>query len=302
MASETAEVCQHDDSVAQSGKQERLSSIFNEQSNNTIIVALDDSSITGPEHGLRDMEGAVRTAVEHEADAILGFYGLFKNYPRLTEGTAGILNLTLSTGGPDHLSKVLIGRVEQVANSEFGLAAASVHVNTTSPNERTMLGILGLTAAYCDDPEVRVPLLAHMYPRRIKDGHEDHYDTLKAEEPEEYAKLVRNAARIAADLGADIIKVPFTGSAETFQTVVESAYGLPVVMAGGPKIHVPEFMHNAHAAMEAGARGIAVGRNFFEQESHHEGGLVLSALHRIVHSDYTPQDALGEVGLIYTGE
>ena len=49
-----------------------------------------------------------------------------------------------------------------------------------------------------------------------------------------HLNVVAHAARIGAELGADIIKTNYTGDIETFKTVVESC-PVPVVIAGGPK-------------------------------------------------------------------
>lgn len=271
--------------------QEGLSAIFSEVSGNTVIVALDASSISGPEAGLRYMETVVEQAVAGEVNAILGFPGMFKHYRELIGDTASILNLTLSTEGPDHLNKVQVASVAWA--QALGLTGVSVHVNTTSPQEGKMLEILGRTAEECH--ELGMPLLAHMYPRRLDvNGKDDHYTDLQAKDPEAYAKLVRHAARIAADLGADIIKVAFTGDVDTFHTVVESTYGLPVIMAGGSRLSVPKFLHNAYLAMQAGARGVAVGRNFFEHDRIDNRNIVLNALNEVVHNDYEVDDALAD--------
>jgi DhnA family fructose-bisphosphate aldolase class Ia len=255
-----------------------LARIFDAESHNTVILALDDSAISGPEDGLRDMESAISKGTHDGVNAILGFYGMFRANREVLGETPGILNLTLSTTGPAHLDKVEVGDIEQVA--ELGLAGVSVHVNTTSPHEGNMLSILGKTARRAN--QLGIPLLAHMYPRTIINGKEDHYDDVRKQDPENYAKLVRHGARIAADLGADIIKVPWTGTPDSFHTVTESTYGLPVVMAGGPMTGVMEFLHTAKSAMESGARGIAVGRNFFKQPFIDEDEIVLLALYDIV--------------------
>ena len=272
------------------GSQTALDKIFDGVSGNTVIVALDASSINGPEDGLRNMDLTIQTARDAGANAILGFYGMFKAYGKALEPTSGILNLTLSTERGDHFRKVQIGRVEQAR--ELGLAAVSVHVNTTSSHEPEMLTILGLTVA--DATELKMPVLAHMYPRnegRHSQNMDNYYGDMKQEDPEQYTKLVRHAARIAADLGADIIKVPYTGNAESFRSIVDSTYGLPVVMAGGPRADVSDFLGSAKGAMEAGARGVAVGRNFFEHPGG-EGQRVLTALDGIVHNQLSVEDAI----------
>ena len=75
-----------------------------------------------------------------------------------------------------------------------------------------------------------------------------------------------HAARLAAELGADIIKLP---SPENDRILAEITRGLPVpvVVAGGSR--VPDtrvFLERVEKAMGAGARGVAVGRNIFQHE------------------------------------
>jgi len=271
------------------GKAEFLSRIFCSQERRALLIALDDSSISGPENNLRDMERAVTEAVDGGANAVLGFVGLFKRYSAQLHGLPGFMNITLSTAGPEHLHKVLVGTVEQAKRLNLGV---SVHLNITAPTEPQMLQILGQTAVACD--QLDVALLAHVYPRRFLNGKEDHYQDLKRVDSEAYAQLVRHGARIAADLGADIVKVPFTGSAETFATVTESTYGLPVLMAAGPKIPLPDILEQADLAMASGAKGVAMGRNFFQRDKARQ---TVQAFRAVVHDRLTAEQALAQVNL-----
>ncbi len=89
-----------------------------------------------------------------------------------------------------------------------------------------------------------IPLLAMMYPRgpKIQNEHA----------PE----VVAHAARIGAELGADIIKTNYTGNIDTFKTVVESC-PVPVVIAGGPKCKsLQEVLQTTYDALKAGAAGL----------------------------------------------
>ena len=86
--------------------------------------------------------------------------------------------------------------------------------------------------------------------------------------PNEHApEVVAQAARIGAELGADIIKTNYTGDIETFKVVVESC-PVPVVIAGGPKCESPkEVLQTTSDALKAGAAGISIGRNVFQCDS-----------------------------------
>jgi DhnA family fructose-bisphosphate aldolase class Ia len=99
-----------------------------------------------------------------------------------------------------------------------------------------------------------MPLLAMMYTRGPKVANE--YDV----------NLVKHAARVGAELGADIVKVVYTGSAESFGEVVEGCF-VPVVIAGGEKMDSDEdIVEMVKGAMAAGAAGVSIGRNVFHTE------------------------------------
>lgn len=73
------------------------------------------------------------------------------------------------------------------------------------------------------------------------------------------------AARVGAELGCDIVKVHWTGDAESFSWVCEAAGKTKVVVAGGIKTNTPEeFLGIMKEARDAGAAGVAVGRNIWQ--------------------------------------
>ncbi len=94
-------------------------------------------------------------------------------------------------------------------------------------------------------------------------------------------EAVAYSARLGCEMDADIIKTYYTGSKETFKKVVERCFK-PIVIAGGPKIDEKDFIKNVKDAIEAGASGIAVGRNVWEREDD-EAIELLKELREIVH-------------------
>lgn len=265
-----------------------MNNLFDAKSGKTVIVALDCSSISGPEEGLRDMKLSLEKAKRSGANAVLGLPGMFRAYRDVIGDMAFVSNITLSTEGPNHLKKVKVGTVEHTAQS--GMDAVSVHVNMTAPTESVMLQTLAEAGRECE--ALGMPLLAHVYPRRILDGREDRYQDLKQSDPMAYAKLVRHGARVAVDLGATIVKVPWTGTKESFATVCESTYGLPVVMAGGLKVPIEEFLTVASDAIGAGASGVAVGSNFYMRPENGEDEFFLRALCHVVHDGMKVKQAM----------
>ncbi|MGB9816313.1 MAG: class I fructose-bisphosphate aldolase [Desulfurococcaceae archaeon] len=103
-------------------------------------------------------------------------------------------------------------------------------------------------------------------------------------------EIVKYGARAAAESGADLIKTYYTGSVETFRQVVEAASGVPVLMSGGPRRNTDlEFLVDVYNVIQAGGRGVVVGRNVF-QHSNPRG--MLRAINAIVHEDKTPEEAV----------
>ena len=93
-------------------------------------------------------------------------------------------------------------------------------------------------------------------------------------------KNVKHAARVGAELGSDIVKVPYTGSVETFAEVVNGC-PVPVVIAGGPKMDSDEDIFKmVEGALKAGAAGLSIGRNAFQ---HQNPERMIQALCKMVH-------------------
>ena len=99
---------------------------------------------------------------------------------------------------------------------------------------------------------------------------------------------MKHAARVGAELGADIIKCPYTGSPETFREVVEGCM-VPVVIAGGSKLSDRETLGMIEGALQAGAAGISMGRNVFQHENPTK---LVKAACAIVHEGISVEAAL----------
>ena len=101
--------------------------------------------------------------------------------------------------------------------------------------------------------------------------------------------VVKHAARIGAELGADIVKTNYTGNPETFKEVVNGC-PVPVIIAGGPKMgSEKELLEMIEGSLEAGGRGVAIGRNVFQAED--PTGLV-RRISKIVHEGMTAEEII----------
>ncbi len=257
------------------GKIRRLKRILRED-NRTVMVPMDHGVTIGPIKGISNMQEIINQLLTGGVDAIVVHKGIAK---RVNTGNTGlIVQLSaISNLTPNFNNKVQVCTVAEAIR--IGADAVSVHVNVGAQDEDKMLVTLGKVADECDI--YGMPLLAMMYPRGPKIPNEHAVD------------VVAHAARLGAELGADIIKTNYTGNIETFKTVVEGC-PVPVVIAGGPKCKTTEeFLQTAYDSVKAGSAGFSIGRNVFQ---HGNPTLMVKALAAIVHDGTTVEQALGILG------
>jgi class I fructose-bisphosphate aldolase len=86
-----------------------------------------------------------------------------------------------------------------------------------------------------------------------------------------------------------VVKVNYTGDAESFAHVVDCAC-VPVVIAGGPKLDsTRDFLEMVRVSIDAGGAGLSVGRNVFQ---HRDPTRLVQVLNRIVHEGMSVDEAL----------
>jgi len=75
---------------------------------------------------------------------------------------------------------------------------------------------------------------------------------------------------------------------EGFKWVVESAGKTKVVVAGGSKMGIANLLQQTYDIMQAGASGIAIGRNIWQ---HKDPLKITKALKSIIFNHKTPEEA-----------
>ncbi len=257
------------------GKEIRLERIIDRSTGRALIVPMDHGVSSGPILGITNMKDAMAQVADGGANAVVVHKGVVARGHRKSGPDMGlIVHLSASTSlSPEPNAKTLVCTVEEAI--KLGADAVSVHVNIGDDHEKEMLTDLGNVARTAS--EWGMPLLAMIYPRsaRIK----DEYDP----------KAVKHAARLGAELGADVVKVSYTGNPESFRQVVEGCH-IPVVIAGGPKMGSDRaLLEMVKGAIDTGAAGISIGRNVFQ---HSNPTRMVAALSMIVHKNATVDQAL----------
>jgi len=104
-------------------------------------------------------------------------------------------------------------------------------------------------------------------------------------------ELVAHAARVAFELGADLIKVALPDDLRPLARLA-TAIPVPLVLMGGPAKDPAALFPRLRDAFDAGVRGVALGRNVWAAP---EPGRMVAALKALVHDGATAPEALARL-------
>jgi DhnA family fructose-bisphosphate aldolase class Ia len=105
------------------------------------------------------------------------------------------------------------------------------------------------------------------------------------------ADYLKRNARLCAELGADIVKLNWSGDQTSFAEIIR-ACARPVVLAGGSLITDEELLTRMQTARDEGAVGCSVGRNIFQ---HQQPAAITGAISRVFRDRWTAKQALAEL-------
>ncbi len=256
------------------GKQIRMERIIDRNTKRSVIVPMDHGVSSGPIYGITDLRDAIEQVVRGGANAIVEHKGMVGAGHRRSGKDVGlIIHLSASTSlSPYPNTKTLVCTVEEALR--LGADAVSIHVNIGDDMERQMLNDFGMVSNRAR--EWGIPLLAMIYPRGEKIANE--YDP----------SVLKHAARLGAELGADIVKISYSGSVESFREVIAGCR-VPVVIAGGEKMDSDrEILEMVRGSIDAGGSGVSIGRNIFQ---HQDPTRMVGAISMIVHEEATVEQA-----------
>ncbi|MFC1755408.1 2-amino-3,7-dideoxy-D-threo-hept-6-ulosonate synthase [Thermoproteota archaeon] len=253
------------------GKEIRLNRIT--KNGRIVCVTLDHGISTGPIQGIENIRDTISNVENGGATSILIHKGLMRSvHPLMSTGI--ILHLSASTNlGFTPNRKMLATNVKEAIR--LGADAVSIHINVGGKEEPEMLEQLGIVSGECE--RWGMPCIAMMYPRgeNITNPHD----------PEKVA----HAARVGAELGADIVKTVYTGDIDSFKEVVKKC-PVPIAIAGGPKAKTDkDVFEMVRGAMDAGSIGVTFGRNIFQ---HSDPTKMTKALTSLVIDNSSVSEAL----------
>ncbi|MFC9778701.1 class I fructose-bisphosphate aldolase [Paenibacillus chitinolyticus] len=255
----------------------RLSKIFHPKSGRAFMLPVDHGTTYGPLNGISSMPALLRMANRFRLQAIIAHKGAIRRALESSEspwGTEFILHLSASTQmSPDMSNKQIVSTVRH--GLQIGAIGLSVHINLGVPREHEMLRDLGLI---CDEAYAwGLPVLAMMnVPEEDLSG------------GAAVTNKIAHAVRVAGELGADLVKVQTPVTPQRAAEAV-AAFNIPVLMAGGSSVGDKlTFFRGIREMLDAGGKGLCIGRNLFEDSRPDD---MCRALGDLVHKDCSAEEA-----------
>lgn len=238
----------------------------------TLIVACDHGMIDGPAAGIEVMGDTLEAVIAGGADGILCSYGTATRFAELLARVALVLRIDGAGTrlGPRAAPGAQFYTVEDALR--LGADALCVTAFPGSAHEEATLETLAriIRQAHAWD----MPVMAEIVPGGFDSP------------PEKRTRdAVKVSARVAAELGADWVKIPYVAG---FEEVTGTCYA-PVVVLGGPRCDDPrETFAMLRASLAAGGRGGVIGRNVWQSG---RTTAMTRALSAIIHAGADSQQA-----------
>ncbi|MGI8573845.1 MAG: class I fructose-bisphosphate aldolase [Egibacteraceae bacterium] len=235
--------------------------LFDADSGRSFIAAIDHGLAFGVVRGGEDAEDAMTTVVRDcRPDGVLVAPGLLDRY----------WELFAHRGAP-----VPICRLDFVHIADQTRPLGEQHRIVCSPREAAALGA-GAVVTYLILGPAQGEMFAGNVAALAGVREEAHalglplvveavdWGSRAGDEPD--PELLTFGCRMAAELGADVIKTEYTGEPETMRPIVDGC-PVPVLVLGGPQAETEEaLLEDTRDAIGAGAAGVVYGRNVWQAD------------------------------------
>ncbi len=224
--------------------------------NRAMFLAYDQGLEHGPFQDFNNLnsnpEYIIDIAIKGKYNGLILHKGIAEKY---YENYHNKIPLILKLNGKTKLSKEYISRQITSVKKAVDLNASAVGytIYVGSEHESKMFKEFGKIQEEAHD--YGIPVILWSYPR------------FKGIKKDTTPELISYALRVGMELGADIVKVKYTGDKKTFQKAIHFSKSVKVLAAGGSKRNEEEFLKNAVDILSAGANGFAVGRNIWQSQN-----------------------------------
>ncbi len=244
------------------GKRLRLNRIFRGPHRKALIVAFDHAIVLGPIPGTTDPSDQIKQFASGGADAVLLNFGILRRcidsflHP---SAPAVILRLdwtsawhaTDGTRKDGKLSSKLLAAPEEALRNGADAVLTYLFVGTGDAEfEGEEVARNASVARECE--RLGLPLIIETIARGRRVRNPVALEWMKFH------------TRVAAELGADLIKTEYTGKTQSMRSVVESC-PIPILVLGGARWGSDrDSLEVVRGSAEAGAAGVFFGRSVFQ--------------------------------------
>lgn len=235
------------------GKQIRMGRICGPDGR-VLMVAMDHAAIGGPMQYLKDPEAAIESVAEGIPDSLLLTRGMLRHGWKAVPPEVGLI-LRISGGftileGAQEFRDRIISTVEDALR--WGVDGVAVTVKFGHELEGEFIQAVSRIADDCDRWEVPLLIEAMIGLRGSSGLAED--------------EALAVAARSAAELGADMVKIKYPAKGGNLTEVAEGC-PVPILVLGGEKAGDEEILDMVRRAVDEGACGVTMGRNVWQREN-----------------------------------
>ena len=265
---------------SRTGKKIRMGRLFNQRSGKAIVVAYSHGVLMGPRPGMLTLdEMQLMARAVHKADGLLISPGMVRHLEDAFVGRdcpSLLVHMDYESFDRPALPYAEGATVDLAAIEDVVAAGADgimtyLFIGYADPEREKMeIARNARLARACE----RWGIVLMIEPRSAR----------QAQHPEDNSdpNVMSTYCRIAAELGADLVKSIHPGATKDLRRIVMTCPA-PVLVAGGPRQGDPEEAYaKAQSAMDAGAAGLVFGRHIYEAP---DPSIELARYERIVHGE-----------------
>ena len=249
------------------GMKNRMSKIIRPEDNRCVMLAVDHGYFLGPTERLAVPSNTIKPLLSY-ADSLMLTRGILRTSVNPNNGIPIVLRVSggSSIVGEDLSNETITTSVEEAIRLNASCLAISIFVGSKYEYQT----LSNLAKLVNQGERYGIPVLAV---------------TAVGKEMARDARYLSLACRIAAELGAHIVKTYYC---ENFEKVIEGC-PIPVIIAGGKKLpQEADALELAYNAVQHGAAGVDMGRNIWQSDYPVE---MIKAVRAIVHENLNVNEA-----------
>src|ERR671932_75430 len=248
------------------GMQNRLAKLIRRDDDRCLMLAIDHGYFLGPTERL-EVPRKIASRLLPYADSLMLTRGILRTSVDPKFDIPIVLRVSGATSiiGEDLSKETITTSIEEAIRLNASCLALSIFVGSKFEHQT----LANLAKLVDEGEKYGIPVLAV---------------TAVGKEMSRDARYLGLACRIAAELGAHIVKTYYC---DNFEQVVEGC-PVPLIIAAGKKLPEPEALKLAHDAITHGAVGVDMGRNIWQSE---RPMAMIKAVQAIVHKNADSKEA-----------